>query len=602
MTSWSLDTWDRLEAVVKSQRFSGANDEFNEFKAVVLKASPDELEVEAAHARIGWEFLVGFAEIKAMYRSFILKIIEKLAAVPCWKAAYNDVEDRLSDRLSLLHVDIVQALDAMNQSTQELPQAAAFTPPLRQVERTTPAPEWPDWAALEAIVASQKLSGANEEFGQLRQAVKDAMPEDIASQSQHAKVAWQFLAGFAEKKRLYAAQIKEVGKALSSVPSWDASLRSVPEFAGLLTLIEQEAKRSSVTSEATRSSSTSEAKRSSVTEQAKEEMKEPTAAHAPAQAAAPDVAAAADVDARPVVDPLQPRASPSSQRSTEEDLFGRLAALNDAVNAMDSAGLEKRATDSVTAAAEPARAADAESSTLAPAPPTSAPAPAPATPAKQEDAVVQLAMPFLQQAAELDVSDPAMANYCRIHAVELLLRERQAKRSSRQSDVLLMATMDAAEAKKEGLDLSNGPEMADNFARRAYKRANDADRAGPLTGDLPVQLSTAATLLDVLAQFPKTQPDVVEMASYARRRAAHLRDCLQRGAEPEPPRPPHDAVAPEPRTPATATVAVAGLPRARRNAEARKRADKAAAAIEAEDVATACKLLREALGFLDGLP
>ena len=190
------------------------------------------------------------------------------------------------------------------------------------------------------------------------------------------------------------------------------------------------------------------------------------------------------------------------------------------------------------------------------APPAAQPAAAPpkARPAPGEPAAsaswAQRVQPYLQQAAEMDDSEPVIAHYCRVHAVEQMIRARQREEADDESNDLLMATLEVAEAKKAGLDLQEGRDVMEGFARRVYACADAADRARPPELDrdrddeVATQLQTASLLVEALAQFygGELPGALAAAAGYARARAVLLaeyarvaEDCARLGKRPPPP-------------------------------------------------------------------
>lgn len=89
------------------------NDEFLMFKKKVIKATVEEIEEQVAHAAVTWEFLIGFAEKKKVWRNRIVEVFHKLAEVPGWLAAYRD-NTALHEKLRGLHEDLQSALGAQH--------------------------------------------------------------------------------------------------------------------------------------------------------------------------------------------------------------------------------------------------------------------------------------------------------------------------------------------------------------------------------------------------------------------------------------------------------------------------------------------------------
>merc|ERR1712039_842752 len=98
-----------------------------------------------------------------------------------------------------------------------------------------------------------------------------------------------------------------------------------------------------------------------------------------------------------------------------------------------------------------------------------------------EDPLLRLIRPFLDTAADLESNEPLVAHYCRVHAVEVLMRNRGAGRSSPESRAFLVRLLDEAEAGKQRLqddfDLSTGQQRMEKFAISAFDSAISADSA-----------------------------------------------------------------------------------------------------------------------------
>jgi len=105
--------WTAIENMVRTENYIAGNSEFNAFKKAVLKASVEEVDQQVDHAPVVWDFLIGFAAIKKMYRSLILQVFNKLTQVPSWTAAFER-EKGLHAKLQTLHEDLQAALGAQH--------------------------------------------------------------------------------------------------------------------------------------------------------------------------------------------------------------------------------------------------------------------------------------------------------------------------------------------------------------------------------------------------------------------------------------------------------------------------------------------------------
>lgn len=107
--SWPPNCWDRFVSYVARDDYMGANEDFIAFRKAVRAASVAEIEAQSAKAEIVWEFLIGFAQVKPLYRSWIQQVIEKLTQSPSWWEAYEGRSD-LRARASTLHAKLQESL------------------------------------------------------------------------------------------------------------------------------------------------------------------------------------------------------------------------------------------------------------------------------------------------------------------------------------------------------------------------------------------------------------------------------------------------------------------------------------------------------------
>jgi len=109
--------WGKLEELVKEGKYVAGNNEFTAFKKKVLKATDEEIVQQVGHSPLMWDFLLGFAAIKKMYRSLLLQVFHRLMEVPSWVAAF-EANPALRDKLRTLHEDLQAALGAQHQVLQ----------------------------------------------------------------------------------------------------------------------------------------------------------------------------------------------------------------------------------------------------------------------------------------------------------------------------------------------------------------------------------------------------------------------------------------------------------------------------------------------------
>ncbi|CAJ1350688.1 unnamed protein product [Effrenium voratum] len=182
--SWQI--WERLQKVVEIPGPSDLKD-LNAFSTMVQKARPAELSSQVQHAELAWTFLLGFT------RAQVSPSVSALLANPDWRSAY-DSSRVVRERGAKLHLE-------------------------------------PDWARLEKIVCSKGFKEAISEFSSLRQAVLRSSPIQLAGMVAQARVAWLFLVGFGEKRRLFQSQLAEVVRVLRKESGWRSSLEELrPEL------------------------------------------------------------------------------------------------------------------------------------------------------------------------------------------------------------------------------------------------------------------------------------------------------------------------------------------------------------------------------------
>jgi len=105
--------WTAIEDMVRTENHIAGNSEFNAFKKAVLKASVEEVDQQVDHARVVWDFLIGFAAIKKMYRRLIIQVFNKLTQVPSWTAAIQR-EKCPHAKIQTLHQDLQPALQFLH--------------------------------------------------------------------------------------------------------------------------------------------------------------------------------------------------------------------------------------------------------------------------------------------------------------------------------------------------------------------------------------------------------------------------------------------------------------------------------------------------------
>jgi len=426
MANWP--SWSEIEAVVQNDRYMGANDEFTQLRNKVMRSSPEEIDGESSRGEIVFEFLIGFAAKKNMYRSQIVQVIHKLLEVPSWLAVYS-AHPELSEKVAQLHEDLQTAFESPGGE-----------------EPCGPVENWPELEVLADIVSQDRYMGANDEFNALKTKLLHATPAEIAAHADQAPTTWEFIINFAVVKPIFRSYIVQLIQKLADVPAWMAAFKT---------------------------------------------------------------------------------SAPMLREKTQELHEDVRAALGEEVP--EEAPQKTIRTDDLVAAA---------------------------TPIQQQHPLLKRVQPYLKRAAELDDDQPIIAHYCRVYALETLVMARQTGESNTELDALMMQTFNVAEACKQRLDLSNGPATMEAFARAAFENADVADRSGKVDGRIPSQFYIASLFIEALAQFHNRvlPPDLAELSRYAKQRAVHVRECLQRGIDPTPPPPRAAGIAKQPLVPAPVPV------------------------------------------------
>jgi len=285
--------WTKLDQLVSQGNYMAGNSEFIVFKKKVLQSSVDEISCLAVHAPIMWDFLIGFAAVKKMYRSLVIQVFHKLMQVPSWVIAWQG-QPALKEKLQTLHEDLQAALGAQHEvlersiapaslksmaqvSIHERPEEvrkdmerermvdaireeAASSPSKRASEAFDVAAEFgaetvaegnhdPDPRktlqegidAVEAIDDASKMdSGGSDALNQLRiGCLMCAGSEDVfCSEMDHALNVFNFLLSFVKQYPDAVERVAEVMNQLMASPSWSAMfdfsplkerLRDLPE-------------------------------------------------------------------------------------------------------------------------------------------------------------------------------------------------------------------------------------------------------------------------------------------------------------------------------------------------------------------------------------
>ncbi|CAE8701875.1 unnamed protein product [Polarella glacialis] len=543
MAAWPHDLCEKLQRVVKLNAFMGANEEFNSLKTAVLKSTPSELAAQARHAGLVWEFLIGFAGKKAFYRSHVVLVVKALmAAAGGWPEAYSG-NAALRLQAAALHEELQAVLGS--DGLPEQPASASVAGAglsaaiggIRSPGAAGSAAKngkpvvWPEWSTLEAIVRMDRFMSANDEFANLRAAVLAADPVQLASQVAHAGMLWMFLIGFAERKSFYRSHVAEVANALRLDAGWSSGLEAIwPD-------VEKRVKALPGNLPAAFGCEGCENK-----EEEEEKAPSPDAKGKPSS----DKSEASVQKVEDLAREVSVTGNTEVARPNEKSLDERLSAMlgGDHEDSQEPAKVVAEQGLPQSLLQDPITSSQSGSwEEAAPAVTGGAAAPVPLSGLPD---VLKTANPFLQRAKEQEATQPLISHYLRIHALELLIGAKQRGETTPEADALLFSTFSEAEAKKASLDLTDGPSQMEAFALRSFDSAVANDVSGLPVNKLPVQLYVASLFVDALAQFHTgiLPPHLLKISQYAKGRALHIRECLQRGVEPSPPAPPEPLPAP----------------------------------------------------------
>mmetsp|Transcript_49597 Transcript_49597/g.153115 ORF Transcript_49597/g.153115 Transcript_49597/m.153115 type:complete len:569 (+) Transcript_49597:42-1748(+) len=266
--------WDTIQELVQSGRYISGNNEFTTFKKKVLKASVEEIHEQAPHAPVMWDFLLGFAAVKNIYRKLIIQVFNKLTQVPSWVAAFKE-NKLLHEKMKTLHEELQAALGAQHEVIKmsiapkalqsmvrrdEQPERVreamekekmvdaireeaqmpdeAFDSPKDDHEAAAPAQVNPALAALQegidAVVAiddSVKIdSGGLEGLNRLRIGCVMCAGQEEFFQHEigHVHEVFNFLFSYTRKKPGDVSRVAEVMNILMASPSWSGTFEASP--------------------------------------------------------------------------------------------------------------------------------------------------------------------------------------------------------------------------------------------------------------------------------------------------------------------------------------------------------------------------------------
>ncbi|GAX80208.1 hypothetical protein CEUSTIGMA_g7646.t1 [Chlamydomonas eustigma] len=143
-------------------------------------------------------------------------------------------------------------------------------------------------------------------------------------------------------------------------------------------------------------------------------------------------------------------------------------------------------------------------------------------------------LPFMQRAQEMQKTDPKVAYYCRLYAVEQACRFE--KRAADVTELVTVA-LDQMEKDKPHLDLDeeNDRYICEALALKIFSNADKVDRAGKATLTTAKTFYASTYFFEILNHFGPLEEDLLEKQRYALWRAAGIRKAVLEGGSTAPP-------------------------------------------------------------------
>lgn len=107
--------WDEVEKTVRREAYGDATELFTTLKKKLIQASVEEIDAEVEHAPLAWEFLIGFADKRALYRRQIVQVFHTLLKCPKWVEAW-EAHTELQAKVRTLHEDLQAALASQHEA------------------------------------------------------------------------------------------------------------------------------------------------------------------------------------------------------------------------------------------------------------------------------------------------------------------------------------------------------------------------------------------------------------------------------------------------------------------------------------------------------
>ncbi|EGC38560.1 hypothetical protein DICPUDRAFT_148752 [Dictyostelium purpureum] len=150
-------------------------------------------------------------------------------------------------------------------------------------------------------------------------------------------------------------------------------------------------------------------------------------------------------------------------------------------------------------------------------------------------------LPYLKQALQLEKHDLVMAYFCRVYAATLALdiKKKMGPEGSFLS-VPIVKILDQGDKDKEKLgskltDIADESKYVEGFAMRAFKFADDQDRAGKANKATSTTFYSAYLFFNVLENFGEPSEEVKLKKKYASWRSVDINNAIKNGVAPSPP-------------------------------------------------------------------
>jgi len=148
----------------------------------------------------------------------------------------------------------------------------------------------------------------------------------------------------------------------------------------------------------------------------------------------------------------------------------------------------------------------------------------------------KLILPYLDRAQEIESTNPKVAYYCRLYAIEQALKLGPKNLDPKIKDLVKALTANLEKAKEKlNIDRSKDQEDCEMWAKLIFARADKRDRTGIRDHGTRGSFYSAWEFFNVASQFGKLSPEGEKLRKYAGWRAIVIQKALKAGHEPGPP-------------------------------------------------------------------